>query len=114
MSSFRAFCCDLLLEKFPASIGSQTFLTRQTPLPTYLVMELVPAVQVESVKLLHVFGTDHALILTIHQWLSGSLLRGRGYGDRPPNGHLHLQVHCLLLLLLLEGKDSHLGQLGVR
>ena len=77
-------------------------------------MELMPAVQVKGVKLLHVFGTDHTLVLSIHQRLGRSLLRGRGHSDWPPDRHLHLHVHCLLqrLLLLGQREDRQLSQLG--
>ena len=81
------------------------------PLPstTNLVMELVPTVQVKCIKFLHVFRTDHTLVLSICQWLSRSLLGRRGHSNRPPHWHLHLHVHHLLL-----GKwnDRHMGQFG--
>ena len=63
-------------------------LTRMPISTPYLVMELVPTVQVKCIKLLHVFCTDHTLILTIHQWFGGSLLRGRSYGNWSPDGSL--------------------------
>lgn len=56
----------------------------------YLVMELVPTVQVKRIKLLHILRTDHTLIFAIHERLGGSLLRGRSHGNRSPDGNLHL------------------------